>query len=79
MRILYLCTGLAALLWSTSARSSIPRDVQPLSEDALRAMMTSGPAEWDSVDKGHLGRLLIPRACEFGLRPHRRGTHHSSL
>nr|XP_031862985.1 uncharacterized protein CI109_001460 [Kwoniella shandongensis]KAA5530057.1 hypothetical protein CI109_001460 [Kwoniella shandongensis] len=38
------------------------RDFHALSNDDLRSIVELNPPEWKSVNEGHLGKLLIPRA-----------------
>jgi hypothetical protein len=38
------------------------RDFQKFDTPSLSTLSNLGPAQWDNVDEGHLGRLLIPRA-----------------
>jgi hypothetical protein len=65
---------LLVLLTPTFARETpLPsRAFTPLSDTALRDIVALDPPEWSSVTDGHLGKLLIPRACErrFNSRTH---------
>jgi hypothetical protein len=38
------------------------RDFQKFDTPSLSTLSNIGPAQWENVDEGHLGRLLIPRA-----------------
>ncbi|KAK6907293.1 glutaminyl cyclase [Kwoniella mangroviensis CBS 10435] len=38
------------------------RDFHTLSNEDIRTLVESDPPQWNSVDEGHLGKLLIPRA-----------------
>lgn len=38
------------------------RDFQKLNDGALDILANLAPKQWESVDEGHLQRLLIPRA-----------------
>jgi len=37
------------------------RDFQKFDTPSLSTLSNLGPAQWENVDEGHLGRLLIPR------------------
>jgi hypothetical protein len=43
------------------------RDFQKFDTPSLSTLSNLGPAQWDNVDEGHLGRLLIPRAGTSSL------------
>ena len=43
------------------------RDFQKFDTPSLSTLSNIGPAQWENVDEGHLGRLLIPRAGMFPL------------
>ena len=38
------------------------RDFQKLETSAMKSLAELGPEQWNNVDVGHLGKLLIPRA-----------------
>ena len=38
------------------------RDFQKFDTPSLSTLSNIGPAQWENVDEGHLGKLLIPRA-----------------
>ena len=40
--------------------------MQTLTDDHLERLVKADPPPWTSVAEGHLGKLLIPRVCEFG-------------
>lgn len=40
------------------------RDFQKLNDGALDILANLAPAQWESVNEGHLQRMLIPRAGE---------------
>lgn len=61
--LLYLSLNLAGA-GSDAFRT---RDFQTLSTSHLKQIVELPPAEWKSVTEGHLGKLLIPRACAFLL------------
>lgn len=62
MRFLSLYLLVPAL--RTALGSVQPREIRSLSEEHLRMVATADPPEWQSVTEGHLGKMLIPRACE---------------
>ena len=43
------------------------RDFQKFDTPSLSTLSNIGPAQWENVDEGHLGKLLIPRAGTFPL------------
>lgn len=57
---LWLCgAGLPALARQAKENR---RDFQKLDGEALDRLASLPPAQWESVDEGHLQRMLIPRA-----------------
>ena len=38
------------------------RDFEKFDTPSLKALAELGPEQWNNVDEGHLGKLLIPRA-----------------
>jgi len=38
------------------------RDFQKFDTPSLKTLTELGPEQWNKVDEGHLGKLLIPRA-----------------
>lgn len=43
------------------------RDFQKLNDGALDILANLAPKQWESVDEGHLQRMLIPRAGQSSL------------
>jgi hypothetical protein len=62
-RALLLPFLFAPCLAYTSQHTS-RRDIKSLNSDAIQAIVELDPPQWESVEEGHLGKLLIPRACE---------------
>lgn len=68
MRLFSLCLLIPSLGLALARRKlPQPRDTYPLSEDDIRILVDAAPAQWEDVNEGHLGKLLIPRACELVL------------
>jgi hypothetical protein len=74
MRVLALAP-LTLLVWVLVAEAGVVeahgqrerRDFRALSDDQVNAIAALDPPEWDSVDSGHLAKLLVPRVCELQL------------
>lgn len=66
MRPWLVLAGAALLLaLSGSARQEhYERESFTLSDEAIQQLVELDPPPWQSVHEGHLGKLLIPRACK---------------
>lgn len=70
--VLAVLSLLSCCCWTTvHARQAKEnrRDFQKLDNGALATLANLGPAQWESVDEGHLQHLLIPRVCTLLLLP----------
>lgn len=65
-----LILALAACGWSSISvvarqAKENKRDFQKLNDEDLEKIVNLPPAQWESVNEGHLQRMLIPRAGEL--------------